>query len=201
MTVFCREVPHSGGAGRETGSRPHTGIAGAPDRACPHPPTALLFGSALGGDGLQQGVPGIPEQLPGDGDGDQAGVLALAGHAALSQGQPPERPVGAGDEAGRLAAALAGTRGESCAGIAAAATRTVREFEGEAGATDDVTLVVARRSAGHDSRWSSRRILNLNSLGRSRAEPTLARAAVQRTASPLDFPAAQSALSCCRMAP
>jgi len=45
----------------------------------------------------------------------------------------------------RLVAALAGMRGVTCAGIAATVARTVREFEGEAGATDDVTLVVARR--------------------------------------------------------
>jgi sigma-B regulation protein RsbU (phosphoserine phosphatase) len=46
----------------------------------------------------------------------------------------------------RLVAAMALARGEACAAIAARVAREVRAFEGEAGATDDVTLVVARRA-------------------------------------------------------
>jgi phosphoserine phosphatase RsbU/P len=45
----------------------------------------------------------------------------------------------------RTLAAVTRLRSESCARIADALARAVREFEGASGATDDVTLVVARR--------------------------------------------------------
>ena len=88
MTVFRREGPHSRSAIHVEAVTWHTGIAGAPDRACPGwPHFAPSVLSGLRRRVRVQDIPHEADEFAGDGDVDEVRVLALVEHAPLAQRQ------------------------------------------------------------------------------------------------------------------